>query len=142
MLQVITDIHDECTKHGTVLRVVVPRPPVPAESAELIDTESYGKAFVQFLDLDGAKKVGNVVLVLTANSTISIEQSAAKVARLIQRNDLCLCVFCLCAGTAGHQRPHVCGEYGGGDIHAAAGLYGRHCAATRASGGLSHVPPV
>jgi splicing factor U2AF subunit len=51
-------VHEECSKHGTVLRVVVPRPPVPAQAAELVGTGSYGKAFVQFLELDGAKKVG------------------------------------------------------------------------------------
>lgn len=27
----LADIHEECNKHGTVLRVVVPRPPVPAQ---------------------------------------------------------------------------------------------------------------
>ena len=41
-----------------MLRVVVPRPPVPAQAAERVGTGSYGKAFVQFLELDGAKKVG------------------------------------------------------------------------------------
>lgn len=56
-LQVLADIHDECSKHGTVLRVVVPRPPVPDQAAQLIGTEGYGKAFVQFLDVEGARKV-------------------------------------------------------------------------------------
>lgn len=56
-LQVLADIHEECNRHGTVLRVVVPRPHVPAQSAELMGTGSYGLAFVQFLDVEGAKLV-------------------------------------------------------------------------------------
>ena len=30
-VQVLADIHEECNKFGTVLRVLVPRPPVPAQ---------------------------------------------------------------------------------------------------------------
>ena len=58
-LQVLADIHDESSKHGTVLRVVVPRPAVPAEAAALMaaGAGAYGKAFVQFLDVEGSKKV-------------------------------------------------------------------------------------
>ncbi|EFN57106.1 hypothetical protein CHLNCDRAFT_143928 [Chlorella variabilis] len=53
---VLADIHEECSKHGTVLRVVVPRPPVPADAAALMGTGSYGRAYVQFLDLEGSKQ--------------------------------------------------------------------------------------
>ena len=54
----LADLHEECSRYGTVLRVVVPRPPVPAQAPELLGTGQYGQAFVQFLDLDGAKQVG------------------------------------------------------------------------------------
>ena len=58
LVQVLADIHEECSRHGTVLRVVVPRPPVPAEAPALVGNGQYGKAFIQFLDPSGAAKVG------------------------------------------------------------------------------------
>ncbi|KAL4419535.1 hypothetical protein ABPG77_005766 [Micractinium sp. CCAP 211/92] len=59
--EVLADIHDECSKHGTVLRVVVPRPPIPDQAAQLIGTDGYGKAFVQFLDVEGARKAREAI---------------------------------------------------------------------------------
>ncbi|KAL4433887.1 hypothetical protein ABPG75_000328 [Micractinium tetrahymenae] len=59
--EVLADIHDECSKYGTVLRVVVPRPPVPDQAAQLMGSGVYGKAFVQFLDVEGARKAREAV---------------------------------------------------------------------------------
>lgn len=58
---VLADIHEECSKQGTVLRVVVPRPPVPSQAAELMGTSGYGSVFVQFLDLEGAVKARQAI---------------------------------------------------------------------------------
>ena len=59
--QVLADLHNECNKNGTVLRVVVPRPLMPAEADAAMGTGQFGKAFVQFLDVDGTKKVKEAI---------------------------------------------------------------------------------
>ncbi|PSC69139.1 spindle assembly abnormal 6-like protein [Micractinium conductrix] len=59
--EVLADIHEECSRHGTVLRVVVPRPPVPAEAPALVGNGQYGKAFIQFLDPSGAAKARDAI---------------------------------------------------------------------------------
>lgn len=53
--EVLSDIKEEFEKFGVVLRVTVPRPVDPSQSAALLGTEGYGKVYVQYLEVDGAK---------------------------------------------------------------------------------------
>lgn len=41
--QVIEDLNEECGKHGAIMRVHVPRPPNPEQSASLMGVNNYGK---------------------------------------------------------------------------------------------------
>lgn len=59
--EVFQDITEECNKFGTVLRVVVPRPADSAQAAEVMGTEMYGKACVQFLEVEGAQKAREAI---------------------------------------------------------------------------------
>lgn len=43
LLQVIEDLREECSKYGQVLKVVVPRPPVPQQAYTLFNQQNYGK---------------------------------------------------------------------------------------------------
>ena len=53
--EVLSDIKEEFEKYGIVLRVAVPRPIDPSQSSVLFGTEGYGKVYVQYLEVDGAK---------------------------------------------------------------------------------------
>ena len=44
--QVIQDLYEECGKYGQLVRVIVPRPPVPASVMELFGSNNYGKVGV------------------------------------------------------------------------------------------------
>lgn len=48
LLQVIEDLREECSKYGQVLKVVVPRPPVPQQAFSLFNQQNYGKVCLQF----------------------------------------------------------------------------------------------
>lgn len=48
-LQALTDLNAECTKEGTVLRILAPRPLDPAQAAAAFGTGQFGKAFIQVL---------------------------------------------------------------------------------------------
>lgn len=43
LLQVIEDLREECSKYGQVMKVVVPRPPVPQQAHALFNQQNYGK---------------------------------------------------------------------------------------------------
>ena len=43
LCQVIEDLKEECSKYGQVLKVVVPRPPVPQQAYNLFNQQNYGK---------------------------------------------------------------------------------------------------
>ena len=49
-LQVIEDLREECSKYGQVMKVVVPRPPIPQQAHALFNQQNYGKVsrFVKF----------------------------------------------------------------------------------------------
>lgn len=49
--EIVEDIKDECEKHGSVLKVCVPRP-----NADGSEPEDIGKAFVKFATVDSARK--------------------------------------------------------------------------------------
>ena len=53
--EVLSDIKEEFEKYGIVLRVTVPRPIDPSQASVLFGTEGYGKVYVQYLEVDGAK---------------------------------------------------------------------------------------
>ncbi len=42
-LQVIEDLREECSKYGQVMKVVVPRPPIPQQAHALFNQQNYGK---------------------------------------------------------------------------------------------------
>lgn len=42
-LQVIEDLREECSKYGQVMKVVVPRPPIPQHAHALFNQQNYGK---------------------------------------------------------------------------------------------------
>lgn len=58
---VLRDVHEEFEKHGSILRVVIPRPTDPSQSSKLLGTESYGKAFVQYLDTESSIKAKDAI---------------------------------------------------------------------------------
>lgn len=41
--QVIEDLREECSKYGQVMKVVVPRPPIPQQAHALFNQQNYGK---------------------------------------------------------------------------------------------------
>lgn len=43
VLQIIEDLKEECGKHGTVVKVVVPRPSPPSIAPQVFGTKGYGK---------------------------------------------------------------------------------------------------
>lgn len=47
LVQVIEDLREECSKYGQVLKVVVPRPPVPQQAYTLFNQQNYGKVCVK-----------------------------------------------------------------------------------------------
>jgi splicing factor U2AF subunit len=53
--EVVADLKEEFERHGAVLRVAVPRPEDPATAAAVLGTGPYGKAYVQFLEAEGAR---------------------------------------------------------------------------------------
>lgn len=53
---IIEDLKEECGKHGTVVKVVVPRPSPPSIAPQVFGTKGYGKAFAQFDTLQSAQK--------------------------------------------------------------------------------------
>lgn len=55
-LEVLDDLKAELEKHGTVLRVIIPRPEDPSQSDSLFGTGQYGKALVQYLESEAAAK--------------------------------------------------------------------------------------
>ncbi len=44
--QVIEDLREECSKYGQVMKVVVPRPPIPQQAHALFNQQNYGKVTV------------------------------------------------------------------------------------------------
>ena len=42
------DLREECSKYGQVLKVVVPRPPVPQQAFSLFNQQNYGKVWLRF----------------------------------------------------------------------------------------------
>lgn len=42
-LQVIEDLREECSKYGQVIKVIVPRPPIPQQAIALFNQQNYGK---------------------------------------------------------------------------------------------------
>ncbi|KAK9808981.1 hypothetical protein WJX72_007369 [[Myrmecia] bisecta] len=59
--EVIEDLKEECGKYGSVWRVVVPRPPDPSTARMVYGSNNYGKAFVQFADVQGASKAKDAI---------------------------------------------------------------------------------
>lgn len=47
--QVISDLKDECGKHGEVVTVIVPRPADPSQVASLFGNYNYGKVRLTLL---------------------------------------------------------------------------------------------
>ncbi len=57
--QVIEDLREECSKYGQVMKVVVPRPPIPQQAHALFNQQNYGK-------------VSPVVIFLVCLPTVSV----------------------------------------------------------------------
>lgn len=53
-MQVVLDLQEECSKHGEVYEVKVPRPKDPSTVRQVFGTNNFGKAYVQFVDIKGA----------------------------------------------------------------------------------------
>ena len=49
--EILDDMRQECSKFGTLVNVVIPRPPSDGEPAAGV-----GKVFLEYVDIDGATK--------------------------------------------------------------------------------------
>lgn len=77
--EVVEEVRGEFELHGSVLRVVVPRPEDPEQAGELIGTGPYGKVYVQYLDAEGAKAAKAAVAGrLFAGQTVTVRHMQAK----------------------------------------------------------------
>lgn len=57
----ILDLQEECSKHGQVYEVKVPRPRDPKTAQQVFGTKNYGKAYVQFVDISGAQAARDAI---------------------------------------------------------------------------------
>ncbi|KIZ01571.1 Splicing factor U2af large subunit B [Monoraphidium neglectum] len=58
---VVEDLRDECRRHGRVAGIKVPRPANPADSASLMYSGPYGKAYVEFEGPEGAQAAKDAI---------------------------------------------------------------------------------
>ncbi|KAL0024901.1 hypothetical protein WJX77_001165 [Trebouxia sp. C0004] len=77
--EVIEDLREECSKYGQVMKVVVPRPPIPQQAHALFNQQNFGKAFAQFANPLSAQAAKDAIHGrLFAGSTVEVNYITAQ----------------------------------------------------------------